>query len=113
MLFAAEEDAIGDRNRRTNDRLPHVVLGQQLKFVVGDARDKDDAVLARRVEFISGDERRGVKVRAMLGKSPLPNRLARGGVDARDLAPIADEDYATLVNGRSRDERADVFSLPH
>src|SRR6185312_11634333 len=113
MPLTAEEDAVRDRNRRTNNGLGHVILGQQLEFVVGYARDKYGPILARRIELVSGDKRRGVKVRAMLGKSPLPNRLAGGGVDAHDLAAIADQNNATLVNCRSRYKCANIFSLPY
>src|SRR5262249_52023996 len=62
MLFAADEEAVQGRDGGSDDRLGHVVLGQHFEFVAGDVRDKHGSVLARRVELVSGDERRGVIV---------------------------------------------------
>ena len=113
MPFAADQDAVRGRDGRTDDGLSHSVFGQQVELIVGDTRHKHGPVLARRVQLISGNQRRGVKIRPVLGKRSFPNRLARGRVDACDFAAVSNEYDAAFVDGWRGDERAHIVALPH
>lgn len=113
VIFASQQDPVFQRDRRTDDRLFHVILGHQAEPIIVNFAHEDHAIFAGSVESIAGQQGRGIELVPISGKLFFPDCPPRLRIKALNFPLVSQNDDATVVNQRRGDECSDIVSLPY